>query len=540
MRLLLLFLVLLFGAGQQAAAQGFQVRPLSVEGEVPAGTTVEIPIEIVPTSAVEGRTLNVEVAQLGQASDGAFRAIAYQPGTELPRSAAPWIEAPAQIQLAPRDATILNLTMQVPSGARGNYAAAIVLSAPPPDDATGLRLTLRILIPIIIGTEGRPSRQDVRMADATLRYRLAEPDNPAEEPAESQPPVSTLVDTLIENNGGTFSRVSGNLWVDAMDESGAWRQVRRAEIAEMRILPETAIELPVDLGRLLPQGDYRLRGELYVDGRRTLPLQREVAFEGHPDVDALVTDIDLRFEPSVFRFDYQEGATRSGIVSIENPGLDPIEIEIGVGLPRDMAGRASADVRGEELSAAEWVSVAPDRFVLRPGQTRNLRLVAQFPEAPPEHQNTYATLSAEAYYADGQRAGSASGLVEVTVAEGTNEPMAELESLRVSSAGSEGEYALSLRATNIGNVLLRPSVEFLLVDEAGAVLRTGRLTSDADDPLLPLATRSFGGTLDIADLPEGEFTLLTLFRDGGVELADMVQTVRKSARGEVEIATPSQ
>ncbi|MFP4451256.1 MAG: hypothetical protein ACLFP0_10050 [Rhodosalinus sp.] len=467
MSLFLLVLALLLPA-PWATAQGFQVRPLFVSGEVPPGTDVLIPIEITPTSELEGRTIGVEIAQLAQTPGGAFRAIAFDGGEAPERSAAPWITVPPEITLEAREATILEVDMQVPLTARGTYAAALVLTAPPPPDATGLRLTLRILVPIVVGTEGRPARMDVRLADAGLRYRLPEPEDRSVEPDPNRFPETTLVEAVIANDGGTFSEVRGDLWLDVRDGAGEWRQVRRVEIPEMRLLPESAIATPVDLGRLLPTGDYRVRGELYVDGRRTAPLRREIAFEGHPEVQALATDIDLGVEPSVFEFAYQPGATRSGRVAVTNPAIDPVEVRIDVALPDSMAGRATATVRDTDLSAADWIEVQPDNFVLRPGQTRNLRLIARFPDAEAEQQNHYAALSLVADYLDGQRAGTAAGLVEVARQGGEDRRALAVEPVRLATTESAETYALSLRATNTGDVLLRPEVEVSVLDAAGA------------------------------------------------------------------------
>lgn len=514
---------------QSAGAQGFQVRPLFVDGEVPPGSDVVIPIEITPTSQLDGRTIEIDVVQLAQSPEGAFRAVAFDPETVPDRSAATWIEVPSDVTLAAREPSLIEVNLRVPFAARGSYAAGLLLSAPPPEGAEGLRLTLRVLVPIILGIEGRPTRQDVRLSDAGLRYRM--PDAP-DSGDDDGLPLSTLVDALIENNGGTFSSLRGDLWLDVKDESDAWRQVRRVDIPATRLLPETAISLPVDLGRLLPSGDYRVRGELYVDGRRTTPLRREIVFQGHPDVQALATDIDLQIEPSVFEYDYRPGATRSGRIAVTNPAIDPVEVRIDVALPDSMAGRASATVRDTDLSAAEWLEVQPANFVLRPGQTRNLRLVARFPDAEPAHQNYYAALSLVADYLDGQRAGAATGLVEVTRPAGQDRAELVAEPARLSTTGRASEYAVTLRATNVGNVLLRPRVEVRVLDAQGAPVQTAELVSDVDGPLMPLAARSFGGTLDAADLPDGDLLLLTLVRSDGAEVAELVQPLlRDEATG---------
>ncbi|WP_371059976.1 hypothetical protein [Rhodosalinus sp. 5P4] len=529
--LVLLALLTLGAMAPGAAAQGFQVRPLTVEGEVPPGTTVDIPIEITGTSQLEGRLLEVDVVQLAQTPDGAFTIVPYEEGGQvLPRSAAPWITAPSEVQVDARQTTILEVLMRVPASAQGSHVAGLLLTARPPEDAEGLRLTLRLLVPIILGTEGRPARQDVRLADATLSYRL--PDVTGAEGAAAAPfPETTVVTARVENRGGTYSRFGGDIWVDYKDASDTWRQIRRVPIEERRLLPETTLMVPVDLGRLLPAGDYRVRGELYVDGRRTVPLRREIAFEGHPDIKDLVTDIELGLSPEVFEYDYRAGARRTGSVTVENPSIDPVDVTVEVALPEGMGGRASAELRGEDLSAAGWIDVAPARFTLRPGQSRNLRLLARFPGTDAAHRNYYAELRLDARYGDGQRAGSATALVEVTRPEGEDVARAELEPLRVSSLEEAGHYALALRAVNTGNVLLRPEARYTLLAADGAELRRGDLASEAAGPLMPLAARSFGATLDLSELPEGEYVLLTILRDSGREVGEVTQRLSRSAEG---------
>lgn len=515
MRVIFMALVAALSFATPGLAQSFQVRPLLVEGDVNPGTIVEIPIQIAPTTFVDEQILDVQVVQLAQSSSGSFLAVDYTPGTETPRSAAAWITAPPQILLDPPEVTTLTLTMDVPLSARGNYAAGILISARPPEDAVGLRVTVRLLVPIIVGTEGRVVRQDVRMADASLRYEFPEPERPGQPVADlDAEPETTFVDAVIENNGGTFSRFRGDIWVDVADDTGTWRQVRRVNINETRLLPETAIALPVNLGRLLPSGDYRIRGELYVDGRRTAPLTREISFDGHPSVGDLLTDVVLPLEPSVFEFDYAPRATRTGIITIENPAISPIEVDLSVALPQGMVGRSSQTVRDTDISAVDWVMVSPTTFQLRPGQSRNLRVVARFPDEDAAQQNYYAEISAEARYLDGQSAGSASGLVEVRRPDGENSPALAITPVQFSETDAVGVYALSLRADNSGDVLLSPTIAYVLADETGEPILEGGFDSDIDAPLLPLEGRSYGGQLDISGLAEGTYTLLATATNG--------------------------
>jgi hypothetical protein len=222
---------------------------------------------------------------------------------------------------------------------------------------------------------------------------------------------------------------------------------------------------------------------------------------------------------------------------VTNPAIDPVEVTVNVALPKEMAGRASATVRDTDLSAADWIEVRPDRFTLRPGQTRNLRLLARFPDDAAEQRNYYAALELSARYRDGQRAGTATGLVEVTRPGGEDTPAVALEPPRLASTGDASRYALGLRATNTGDVLLRPEVEYRVLDASGARIAGGALTAENDAPLMPLGARRFGGTLDAGALPEGELTLLTLLTSGGAEIGEVVQRLAKDAEGGLTLQT---
>ncbi|KPQ19159.1 MAG: hypothetical protein HLUCCA24_02655 [Rhodobacteraceae bacterium HLUCCA24] len=64
------------------------------------------------------------------------------------------------------------------------------------------------------------------------------------------------------------------------------------------------------------------------------------------------------------------------------------------------------------------------------------------------------------------------------------------------------------------------------------------LESDVDAPLMPLAARSFGGTLAAESLPEGELVLLTLVRSDGAEVAEVVQPLARNEEGGLSLGPP--
>ncbi len=84
---------------------------------------------------------------------------------------------------------------------------------------------------------------------------------------------------------------------------------------------------------------------------------------------------------------YIDSRTRTGTMTLHNPGTLPEEISIGFafGYPTsDANGMVSVQLLSEaphgEPSAAEWMRVFPRRMVLQPGQRQVIRVMVQPPE----------------------------------------------------------------------------------------------------------------------------------------------------------------
>lgn len=83
---------------------------------------------------------------------------------------------------------------------------------------------------------------------------------------------------------------------------------------------------------------------------------------------------------------YVDDRTRTGTLTLYNPGTRPEEIEIGFGFgypQSDSAGNVSVPVSeaapAGEPSALEWLRAFPRRMVLEPGQRQVVRVVVQPP-----------------------------------------------------------------------------------------------------------------------------------------------------------------
>ena len=88
----------------------------------------------------------------------------------------------------------------------------------------------------------------------------------------------------IANSGQTFSRVRGDLTVERQN-GGRWRVVTRVPVKERGIIPGVTLNLGGDLERRLPSGAYRLRADLFVDGRRVAPMQKTIEFRRRSERD---------------------------------------------------------------------------------------------------------------------------------------------------------------------------------------------------------------------------------------------------------------
>jgi hypothetical protein len=93
----------------------------------------------------------------------------------------------------------------------------------------------------------------------------------------------------IQNDGSTLSRLKPLTRIYAFSNSH-WHLVTTAEIPEKRIIPGAILKLGTDIHKALPSGKYKVRGELYVDGRRTKPVERIFDFTGDPSINVAKAD----------------------------------------------------------------------------------------------------------------------------------------------------------------------------------------------------------------------------------------------------------
>jgi P pilus assembly chaperone PapD len=133
--------------------------------------------------------------------------------------------------------------------------------------------------------------------------------------------------------------------------------------------------------------------KFFSPGRPALPLRRSSArIWGLSLVLLLAVVVDTAEAVSVSPTAlYIDSRTRTGVMTLHNPGSLPEEITIGFafGYPiSDANGLVSVQLLNAapagEPSAAEWMRVFPRRLVLQPGQRQVIRVMVQPPADLPD------------------------------------------------------------------------------------------------------------------------------------------------------------
>lgn len=495
------------------------VKPMRMEASIAPGRTVNIPLEIRNTEGAEGRDIDIRLAEVSQNLDGSWKLI--EPGTDTPLasySARPWASLSAEtLRIAPLEPAEVMVQLSPPANAQGAYFMAVLAETRLPEDSQGVTVRMRFAIPVIIEIEGRPARQQVSLADAIMTFVAADADSAA----------TTTAALRVENKGRTYSRVKGLLNIERKIED-RWRPVTRFNIRERAILPGLTLELGEDLKRRLGSGSYRLRGELTVDGRRVPPIDKEISFVGDPAADSLAFDTALILSPAMVAMDIVPGATRTTVLRVENPGTDPVTVDLSAATPPSLGGVSMGELMGVELSAEPWTDIVPAKFTIRPGTKQNVRVLSRVPKDGVKHANYYGDLVVKGTYGDGQSAGETRSTIHLAYAGVASKPQAIMEQISLSQGDRPRQFFVQARLTNVGNVHIGPSVKLYMVSSQGVQMKSMEMTSE-EGSLLPLGKRTFGAELDLEKIEPGFFALRAVASLGGGEEAVGQQVIRLSS-----------
>lgn len=528
---------ILFAPSGPAQAQGFSVSPIRVEADVPSGRSIDIPFELSNSTDVQAFEMSIRHVDLLQSADGSWM---FEDTEELfdpdrHQSNREWFSNSNQtVTVGPQQSVEVMLSATVPRNARGtSLSALLVTSDAQGDTGDAVRLRFQFLVPIILTISGRPARQNIDLLG--LDMQLLQPN------AAFGPGGSARAQALmnVTNMGETYSRVSGNVRVER-DEGGNWRLVTTAEIQDRGVIPGSDLFLEAELGRSLPTGNYRLTGNLQVDGRQLPRISTEIAFEGDPELDSIAYDTSILIDPEIIEVEVRPGASRSQGIKLTNPSDVMVQVSLTAEIPTELENVAIGNLMGSDLSAANWIQVSPASVTLRPNSSRNVRLSARLPEGVPDHPFYYANIVAESTYPDGQTAGTSRAKVVLDRNGAAAAPDVVLERLSYADVDGEGEHVLRARVVNAGNAhtVLIPSAQLISVE--GNQITTITMDGGAD-LMLPFSVWDYAGVIDISFLEDGDYIFRASFDYSGNNRAtqDLNVSISTSEEG-AKIITASE
>jgi len=528
-------------AGSSALGQ-FIIQPMKVEMGVHAGKRLMTKVALENLTRTNMEVVDLRLVDMSQDPNGIWQAIEpdaqitegpngtrlVNVGTEenpIPldisklRSCRSWLRLETDtVQLDPLKRKEIGLQMTVPPGTVGYYCAALIAQTQFRPGETGIHASviLQFVVPVIIEVQGRVVRHKIKLTDVDLQYR----------PQQETVPGATLVTMGIENMGGTYNRLIGQarIWGHM---GGHWQRITETDFIDTGIIPGVTLNLKEDVGRPLPSGKYRIEGFLYVDGRRSSSINKEIEYKGDDRIRIEKGDAALTPDPREITIEALPGATRGKSMTLVNASEETVIVDVEVALPDQMRHAVIVDgqgrtVRGDQMSCVEWLDVSPKQLTLRGYARRNLRVTAKMPRLAEPFPNYYATVRLKARYPDGSGAGQTSGqiYVETRGVEGQARIGGTGQELTLGESAPE-RYFVTAHFANSGLSHVMPRCRAILTtledNGPGMIRKRLQLSGDAYEgsgSMLPCETRKFAGVLDISDSLPGEYRLTAILEYG--------------------------
>lgn len=518
----------------------FTVQPMKLELAVTPGKMVKSVLRVKSFDPDEVHNINMSVVELSQSESGEWAII--EPnnltdpnsdffGFDISKlsSCSDWISmSPNTFQLDPDGVVPVVVTLRVRRGVRGFFGAGIIATTGAMSGTGDVSVVVRFVVPVIIEIQDRPMRPKVQATDVGMEFI----------PATGESEARTMVSMDIDNTGGTFSRVKPavRLWSFS---GGHWRVITTTEFIDTGIIPGAKLKLRTDIRKKLPKGKYKAAGILYVDGRRTKRIEKEIEFVGDPAVARVAADAPLDLDPIDVTMDGVPGATRTATLKVINASDETVNIRTAMGLPNILQLGALGDVKGEDLDCTGWLKVTPEQFTLRgEGGEQTLRIVTTMPDTSMPHPCYFSLLALWASYPDGQQAGHTTSNICVLNNTIDAEPAAVALKLIPQDLG-ESKYLIVASFGNYGTVHFVPiRVKTALTMISGTSIginRASMFLSGNRNLMLPFETREFSGVLDLSYVPADRYHLGAAMEYAPGKWAEIRMAIRVSIEGEQRI-----
>jgi len=510
-RFVALAVVLLSSTGPVSGQ--FTVQPLKLDFQVTSGKLLPQKIDIRNTDD-ESHTIELRKVDLTQNIDGDWEIVEPNSGVDTSKLAS--LKDSIQLgttsmTLGPLQTAPVEVVIRVPRGSRGFACAGIIVSMES-TTPSNTPINLEYLVPVVLQVMSRSVRHDVRSVDLGMEFI------PAGEQGLGSPATTVLWMDIV-NDGRTFPRCKplARIWSWA---GGHWRHVTTTAFQDksndVGIIPGAKVRVKTDLMKTLPAGQYKIAGELYVDGRRIRRLDKEMDFAGDPEQDNLAVDVALDLDQREVMIEGLPGSTRTTSILVQNASDEVLNIQAVLELPRELTGKViQQKVNGSDMDCTPWIDIEPKRFKLQgAGWTQPIRITCTMPESAVNCPNYYANLDFWSFYSDGQNAGRTRARVAVQNIKFDRfkaEPVATAGKFSPHPIGGS-KYLIAAEFHNNGLVHFTPiRGKAAITDTASDVPRVSTpLKSDLSVRglhMLPAETRNFSGVLDLSLLDPGEYRL---------------------------------
>jgi len=514
----------------------FTVQPMKLELAVTPGKLVKSALNVQSFDPNELYNITMSVVELSQSEDGSWAIIEpndltdpnspfYGFDVSKLSSCKDWISLkPNKFDLAPMGSVPVELSLRVRRGVRGFFGAGILATTSPMRGVGDVAVIVRFVVPVIVEIQDRPMRPRVRATDIGLKFI----------PATGQYEARTAVTMDIENTGGTFSRIKPGVRIWSFS-GGHWRVITTTDFPETGIIPGAKLKLQTDIRKRLPKGKYKAAGILYVDGRRTPRIEKEIDFAGDPTVTKVGADAPLDLDPFDVTIEALPGAIRTATLKVYNASDETVNIRTAMGLPNILQLGAMGDVRGEDLDCTGWLKINPEQFTLSgEGGQQTIRIISEMPDTSMPYPCYFSLLALWASYPDGQQAGVTTTNICVRNKSVDAEPSAVALKLTVQDLG-ESKYLVVARFGNYGLVPFVPIRVKTALTMATGMNRTSMFMSGNPNLMLPFETRDYSGVLDLSYIPADRYALGAAMEYAPGKWADKQMAVRVSIEGERRI-----
>lgn len=500
----------------EASAQ-FIVQPMQINVQGKRGSRITRVFKLENRDRYEAQFATIEVVDLMQARDGSWAVFDTDMLTELDSgfnaeahaSCKDWISiGRSEADIQAYDSTTESMSIVIPSSAKGFACAGLRVALAPRPGADGVVIKYDFIVPILVSIEGRALRSDVKLQSSGLKFIEAKDDKRE----------SASVFVGIKNEGTARSKVTPITSIWQILPEGSRLVKRDIKMPEIGIIPGARVDIHSDLQNSLPTGRYKIVTRLSVDGRRVKGLTQEVEFNNPIFTGLAHQDAAMRLIPGQIDLELQPGRVGTQKVVIHNYSDEAIVVKAIPVVP-DVIAHKVTDVRGEDISCADWIEVRPNELPIRAGGERKVTVIVRMPkeESLPklvvDPTNYYGTVKFYGFYRDRSSAGKTSAMVNVMKRGATATPIIIERDLKIQSlAGQPNKFQLTGVFFNRGTIHVVPTCTGRIQSEgeAGSRVQYGSMPManvDADKVLMPFETREFSAEVDFSAIPAGRYVV---------------------------------